>query len=611
MKRNFLVTTGLPNTWEKDEINFLLGTWCEFYEFNYENKEKLIKEKSKKNNFVKNDYHWNDNNKKEKDYKYIKEKSDYFFKIISEKLSLVHKVNEDSEYWRIIIFNWITQYTSLIFDRWEVIRIFFEKNPNKNFYTNFILHDLHKFIPQDHRDFKELTQRDDWNHSVYLRILNYLQLKNLSLIKKDNQTLFNEKIKRKNIPFLKYFLNYIDKKTSLLAFRFNKVILESFFFPKKEYLKICFKCKLIPSTYKNIFSINFKEKKLSEDNKRINLKNSLKNINEQDKFTQFFLENISKDIPKSYLENFEVIKKKFSSLAKRKKIIFSMHSLYTNDNFKIYLAETKKNGSKYIHSDHGGGLTSRIDPNFGLIEKVSSKIIRWDNDKHLRYDNTKQKHDIYLRLGPTLNTIKLKNSKTGNICTIIYNEKERYARRYNPAPELDNTILTFNKITQFVDKLNPEIKSKVKFRSKINLGYNAEKRFLDLFGPNCIEKVSLKSLKNTILESRLMIVTYPETVFSESMNANIPTILIIDKNEWPFSKKALQTFDDLKKNKIAFENFNEVNTHINKFWKDMDSWWLQQNVQNSRKNFLNDFYNVKPHWDKEWSDYIHSSHSFN
>ena len=79
MKRNFLVTTGLPNTWEKDEINFLLGTWCEFYEFDYKNKEKLINEKSKKNNFVKNDYHWNDNNKKEKDYKYIKDKSDYFF----------------------------------------------------------------------------------------------------------------------------------------------------------------------------------------------------------------------------------------------------------------------------------------------------------------------------------------------------------------------------------------------------------------------------------------------------------------------------------------------------------------------------------------------------
>ena len=100
-----------------------------------------------------------------------------------------------------------------------------------------------------------------------------------------------------------------------------------------------------------------------------------------------------------------------------------------------------------------------------------------------------------------------------------------------------NEILLKNK-----DKVFGGGKSKVKFRSKINLGYNAEKRFLDLFGPNCIEKVSLKSLKNTILESRLMIVTYPETVFSESMNANIPTILIIDKNEWPFSKKALQTF---------------------------------------------------------------------
>ena len=39
-----------------------------------------------------------------------------------------------------------------------------------------------------------------------------------------------------------------------------------------------------------------------------------------------------------------------------------MHSITANDNFKIFVAETKKVGSKYIHSAHGGGLTLIIPP---------------------------------------------------------------------------------------------------------------------------------------------------------------------------------------------------------------------------------------------------------
>ena len=33
MKKNFLVTTSITETWEFNENNFLLGKWCEFYEF--------------------------------------------------------------------------------------------------------------------------------------------------------------------------------------------------------------------------------------------------------------------------------------------------------------------------------------------------------------------------------------------------------------------------------------------------------------------------------------------------------------------------------------------------------------------------------------------------
>ena len=90
------------------------------------------------------------------------------------------------------------------------------------------------------------------------------------------------------------------------------------------------------------------------------------------------------------------------------------------------------------------------------------------------------------------------------------------------------------------------------------------------------------------------------------MHYNIPTILIIKSKQWALTEDSLDILDDLKKNKIAFENFNEAKNHINRYWHELDSWWKLENVQRSRKLFLKNFFDVKSDWFKQWSDYIYS-----
>ena len=176
-------------------------------------------------------------------------------------------------------------------------------------------------------------------------------------------------------------------------------------------------------------------------------------------------------------------------------------------------------------------------------------------------------------------------------------------------PTLDQTISMFNELTQFVNKLNPEIKSKVKFRAK-EFGLNYENLFLEMFGKNSIDKASLKNtFDKTMLNSKLLIITYPETAFSQAMYSNVPTILIVKKNHYLFSKTAWNTFDELKKSKIAFDDFDEARIHINRHWEEIDLWWKQKNVQSAKEMFLTNFCNVKSDWFKEWSDYIYFTSS--
>ena len=603
MKRNFLVTTGIKDTWEFSEKNFLLGEWCKF---DLQKEDKFEEKILEKAIIIKNEYHFANIEKRIKDYEYLKNKIEYLLEIISDKLSKVHKVNENKEYWRVIIFNWLSEYTSTIFNRWESIRIFFEKNNSDKFYSNFIMLDDSNYIQENHANFMRITQKNEWNHMIFLRMFNFLNFPNLSLVEKKNIENYMSKTSSLDNPKFYNFLSpirLIDKIISRFAFKFNKIIFESFYFPKKEFIKICLRCKLIPSKYLNFFDFKTKNNILTDaNNKRIKLKNLLAKMENKDKFIQFLLQHIHRDMPKSYLENFNAIKEKILPFAKEKKVIFSMYSLERNDNFKIYIAETKKIGSKYVHVEHGGGLSggfaSTMHALFDFFEKVPDKVIR--------RDNIKQNLNIYENLSPIFPIIKFKNFKRGSNCSIIFVEAAKYSRKFQVGPTFDQQINFFNELTKFVNKLKPEIKSKVKFRTKENLGINSENIFFKMFGKNSIDKISTNNtFEKTILNSKLLIITYPETVFSEAMYSNIPTILIINKKHYSFSNLALETFDILKKNKIAFEDFDEAQIHINKIWKEIDLWWKLENVQSARKIFLKNFFNVKSEWFKEWSDYIY------
>ena len=73
MKKNFLVTTSLPDSWEADQNNFILGRWCEFHE--KDNYDKKIIEKI---NIIKNPDHWNDLTKRVQDREYLEKKNRIF-----------------------------------------------------------------------------------------------------------------------------------------------------------------------------------------------------------------------------------------------------------------------------------------------------------------------------------------------------------------------------------------------------------------------------------------------------------------------------------------------------------------------------------------------------
>ena len=117
MKKN-LVTTGLKETFDKDSLNILLGAWCNYPKINPE----LYK------NTKVYDYHWNDFSKLEKDYDYLHNLFEKTIKTLVIQMNKIHKENHPERYWRIILGPWLQSLISILWDRWECLRVVIEKS---------------------------------------------------------------------------------------------------------------------------------------------------------------------------------------------------------------------------------------------------------------------------------------------------------------------------------------------------------------------------------------------------------------------------------------------------------------------------------------------------
>ena len=306
-----LITTYLENSSSKKNTVYL-GKWCHNL-----NKKNILKSKFK--NTV--PYHWRNTKKLNKDFIYIEKLSEKILVKLSMSLNKIHGTNHNLKYWGIIIYPWLVQYISFLFDRWETCRLFIKRNKKKKFNTYEVKIKNFNKNCIDHLDFMEKTWGDEWNYLIFERIINFLSPNNLNQrIRLKYNPKFNIKKKNKfelkKIP-IKISI-FFDKVLSLFALRFNSIILDNLQFPILDYLKFCIFKGLIPAKFKNSFD------EISSNNK--------KNVNSREHLNKFFLQrnreinfesflnfSLIDDLPLSYLENFKELRTRAKKISKKKK----------------------------------------------------------------------------------------------------------------------------------------------------------------------------------------------------------------------------------------------------------------------------------------------------
>lgn len=565
----YLICTNIRETWpENKKKNLVFSSEAALDYFPKENFEY--------SNFQTNSYHWSNKDQLIKDFKYIENFYEKILVLLGQALNKTHSIDYSINFWRILIGPWLGTFIFILFDRWKNV-----ETAKKNFQIDKMvkLHvDPNLFVPYEAEDFIKLTQNDLWNQMIYQNIYPYFfekikieenELSNLNFDKVKNS--FRQK-KDEHSSLKNFFFKLFDlidkRKYKYLVFRTYTGIWNE--------IRLSIKIKQFP-----IFLIN-KNNSYSKKNINKELRTKLNNIySSVDKFENFALKNIIYFIPKVFLENFSdlINFSKNSNLPSKPKKIISSNALWYDSFFMFHAARLIENGSKLIYGQHGGayGISAYSWPE-EHEKKISNKYLSWgwsdDGDKK----NTKKFFVILKK-----KKFKWKKNKMKNLLILM-----RHRKVYFQSPETSAGTELYSDYMKYCNDFFNSVSKEIKKKIILRLPYkNLTKESIDFFSNlNDIKLDSADSFEKACNNSKIVVNTANSTTFCETLSNNIPSILLLKKENNPIRKEALNIFEDLEENNLIFFDSFKASKFINKIWhNDIKNWWFEEKTQNALNSF--------------------------
>lgn len=495
-------------------------------------------------------------------------------------LNKIHKINWKKRSWRVLIGPWLQRYTYILINRYFILKKIEKKN--KGLLKNLILEKSTFPILKNLNHFTNLSMTDDYNHKLFSL------LSKKKLYKKIDINIENNHIdKNKKYEFKNKFFGFLFKTLNILFCGTNGIFLyKPYFGNSKVILHLILRLKQFPILYPSFLEHSFSDEKISWE-KRNNFK-KLKSKNQIEKILKEFIYIF---IPKFYVEDFNY------NLLSAKKIypnkvraVLTSVGVWKDTLFKIWLSEKLNNKVKLLCRQHGG--------NYGQNElifeekheiKISDFFFSWG------WINKNKK--IISSFG--IIEPKLKKSKK-EINKILLLTQTPHKFLY-----FDNGTMDNHKSKNYIDFLNIFLKNiKHQFKHKIdlrfkNLDSNSPKKEIDIHLKHLLTKkyknLNISDEKNfykDIENKKLVIFTYNSTAFLNSLKANVPSIILFNKNYVYLKKSSKKIYFEMKKNHIFFDDPVKASNFINLNSDKIESWWLKKNVQNAISNYL-DLYNKK------------------
>tara|TARA_B100000795_G_scaffold65931_1_gene45018 strand:- start:2508 stop:4259 length:1752 start_codon:yes stop_codon:yes gene_type:complete len=581
MKKKYLITTCLDYFKNKNKKSTLLaGDWC------------LRDTKSDKIIF-KNIFPsiWNNIKIQRKDIKIQKKIHGRLCGLISNYLFTYHNKKIPKKILSYYIHVWLVYYISFYFYKWKTLNKIFSKNSNLIFRDYKTSHNPNF---NNTKDFYNTAFKSNFfNYVAFKRIINFKKKNNLTKINiiKKNESLKNDYNEKKyQISFkeniIMRFINFYQK-----IFNRKLLILDGLNYKLNILTNI--KYFQIPIDFTILFKWPDKLFKRKKNIRKIHIETKT-----NDKFEKFLIQNLYNDIPSCFTFNFNLIDNQVNKIKLNPDKIITSAMYIHNDFVKLWLLKKKFiNKKKLIFIEHGGGHHILGINWYNYQQLVGDIYIPWKNSSSDEIKN-KIPNPKYLF------NIKTRKKNSNKIIYVTSEIKDYVVHnRSGPMSIKENNI--FSNFDTLSNNLKKDIVKNLYFLTKSELSTY----FKDVLNNILSSKKVLKpgTLNSEIPKSKLIICTYPQTSFIDSLLTG-PTILLYNSKQWPPDNDMKKFYNDLKKNKIAFEDPVSAAKHINSNWNNLNAWWNKENVKKSRMNYLKKF-NVAPNRNNSFFYYLNKLNS--
>ena len=303
----------------------------------------------------------------------------------------------------------------------------------------------------------------------------------------------------------------------------------------------------------------------------------------ESKFESFVRKILVEQIPKTFVEGFDAISKAMQPrrVGKRPKAIFTSNLHLWNDEFSIWAAQQRENGTKLVISQHGGLNGQGLFPT--RAEYHENKIA----DCHLPW-GWKSESQSSRNIPALINVGKMRfgdQSKAEKLL-LITDCTYRYGRKPWVSTMDNDTYI--GDLQGFVGQLKPDIRSNVVVRLHHHSAlYDVDhaERWRS-FDPGIALDEGEVSTDKLRAQSRIAVCTTLGTSEIEQFGRNFPTLLMLNPLTHPIRSDCHELFSMMKQVGLLHESPQAAAMHIDRIWTDTNKWWNQDDVQAVVKQYL-------------------------
>ena len=584
--KKYLVTTALKELWPKKGYIWLLTPGCDdnYGQFDSEIEHNI---KGTAPNPFESVQITRDS------YADIQSITEDLIKILAVRLNKIHNTAHSEQYWRIHIGFWCIHYVSVIYDRYKRLM-----KATSNLPDITVIGCLEANLPitANTVDFVYEATDDFYNTHLYTFICRKL---NIPLLCFDLSKTSSEPDKLKTFflsssrKLIRTVLTFFIDKITLFFAKKADVLMSSSYLPRSFELALLIKSRgkivSIPSSIDK--TVNHPPHKLIDETARSLLSVAPK---QSDEIISLIFEMVGTCIPKLFVESYWELCSRSEYIYKNlsPRLIYSANSWWFDEPFKNWAARSGAKGVKLVGGEHGGAPFLDVYRQFESLEiAISDYYLSWGWT-----DFNEQK----IIASPANKLIWFKNPKfnlSSKKITYITTAEARYS-----VGILEDFSSLLKWQQRFFTNIPVSLLDDILVRLHYcDYGWNIKNRLLKRFPVLIFDQWNV-SFKRRLRESKMCIFDYLSTTFSESISANIPTVLFLDEKKYPINSDLFPFIKKLRDVNIIHDSPESAAAWVVEVYEDPYVWWLSKPCQDVVKDFCNLYAQTSNNPLKQWED---------